>query len=40
MQGVRFVLLPYFLVAMNLAFLVGLFRFLTKQEEVIWQRVS
>jgi cellulose synthase/poly-beta-1,6-N-acetylglucosamine synthase-like glycosyltransferase len=40
MQGVQFVLLPYFLLAMNFAFLVGLFRCLTKQEEVIWQRVS
>jgi cellulose synthase/poly-beta-1,6-N-acetylglucosamine synthase-like glycosyltransferase len=40
MQGVKFVLLPYFLLAMNVAFLVGLFRCLTKQEEVIWQRVS
>jgi cellulose synthase/poly-beta-1,6-N-acetylglucosamine synthase-like glycosyltransferase len=40
MQGVRFVLLPYFLLAMNFAFLVGLFRYLTKQEEFIWQRVS
>jgi cellulose synthase/poly-beta-1,6-N-acetylglucosamine synthase-like glycosyltransferase len=40
MQGVQFVLLPYFLLAMNVAFLVGLFRCLTKQEEVIWQRVS
>ena len=40
MQGVQFVLLPYFVLAMNVAFLVGLFRCLTKQEEVIWQRVS
>ena len=40
MRGVQFVLLPYFLLAMNFAFLVGLFRCLTKQEEVIWQRVS
>jgi cellulose synthase/poly-beta-1,6-N-acetylglucosamine synthase-like glycosyltransferase len=40
MQGVRFVLLPYFLLAMNVAFLVGLSRSLTKQEEVIWQRAS
>jgi hypothetical protein len=40
MRGVRFGLLAYFLLAMNCAFLVGLFRCLTKQEEVIWQRVS
>lgn len=40
MRGVQFVLLPYFLLAMNFAFLVGLFRCLAKQEEVIWQRVS
>jgi cellulose synthase/poly-beta-1,6-N-acetylglucosamine synthase-like glycosyltransferase len=39
-RGVRFVLIPFFLLAMNFAFLVGLFRCLTKQEEVVWQRVS
>jgi cellulose synthase/poly-beta-1,6-N-acetylglucosamine synthase-like glycosyltransferase len=39
-QGVQFVLIPFYLLAMNFAFLVGLFRFLTKREGVIWQRVS
>jgi hypothetical protein len=39
-RGVQLVLIPFFLLAMNFAFLVGLFRCLTKQEEVIWQRVS
>jgi cellulose synthase/poly-beta-1,6-N-acetylglucosamine synthase-like glycosyltransferase len=35
----KFVLLPYFLLAMNFAFLVGLFRSFSKQG-VIWQRVN
>jgi cellulose synthase/poly-beta-1,6-N-acetylglucosamine synthase-like glycosyltransferase len=39
-RGVQLVLIPFFLLAMNFAFLVGLFRCLTKQEKVIWQRVS
>jgi cellulose synthase/poly-beta-1,6-N-acetylglucosamine synthase-like glycosyltransferase len=36
----KFMLLPYFMLAMNFAFLVGLFRFFSKQQEVIWQRVN
>jgi cellulose synthase/poly-beta-1,6-N-acetylglucosamine synthase-like glycosyltransferase len=35
----KFVLLPYFMLAMNFAFLVGLFRSFSKQG-VIWQRVN
>ena len=37
-QGVRFALIGYFLLAMNLAFLVGFFRFVTGREEVTWER--
>ena len=40
LQGVRFALLAYYVLAMNLAFLVGLFRCLTHQNEATWQRVS
>ena len=40
MRGVRFALMGYFLLAMNVAFLVGFFRFLLSREEGIWQRVS
>lgn len=40
MQGVRFALVGYFLLAMNLAFLVGFFRYLLGRQEVTWQRVS
>ncbi len=40
LQGVRFALLAYYVLAMNLAFLVGLFRCLTNQNEATWQRVS
>jgi len=40
MRGVRFALLPYFLLAMNFAFLVGLVRAFTSHEEATWQRVS
>jgi cellulose synthase/poly-beta-1,6-N-acetylglucosamine synthase-like glycosyltransferase len=39
MRRVRFAMMGYFLLAMNLAFLVGLFRALTKKEAT-WQRVS
>lgn len=39
MRRVRFAMMGYFLLAMNLAFLVGLFRVLTKRE-VAWERVS
>jgi cellulose synthase/poly-beta-1,6-N-acetylglucosamine synthase-like glycosyltransferase len=39
LQGVRFALLAYYLLAMNLAFLVGLFRCLTNHTEARWQRV-
>lgn len=39
-QNLQFVLLPFFLLAMNLAFLVGMFRCLTRQQEVRWNRVN
>ena len=40
MQRARFALVGYFLLAMNLAFLVGFFRFLAGRQEVTWQRVN
>ncbi len=40
MGRVRFALVGYFLVAMNLAFLVGFCRYLGGRQEVTWQRVS
>ncbi len=40
LQGVRFVLVPYYLLAMHLAFLVGLFRFLTRPDSAGWRRVQ
>jgi cellulose synthase/poly-beta-1,6-N-acetylglucosamine synthase-like glycosyltransferase len=36
----RFALLGYFLLAMNVAFLVGFLRFLVDRQEVTWERVS
>jgi cellulose synthase/poly-beta-1,6-N-acetylglucosamine synthase-like glycosyltransferase len=39
-RNVRFALLAYFLLVMNVAFLVGMFRCLTKREEGVWQRVQ
>ena len=36
----RYVLAPYFLAAMSLAFLVGFARYLSGREEAKWQRVS
>jgi cellulose synthase/poly-beta-1,6-N-acetylglucosamine synthase-like glycosyltransferase len=40
LQKVRYWRLGYFLLGMNLAFLVGFVRFLTRREEGTWQRVS
>jgi hypothetical protein len=40
LSHVRFSLVGYFLVAMNLAFLVGLVRCLSGGKEVAWQRTS
>lgn len=40
LQGVRFALAGYFLLAMNVAFLVGFVRFLAGRKEATWQRVS
>lgn len=39
-QRGRYALVGYFLVAMNVAFLVGFFRFLTGRVEATWQRVN
>ena len=40
LRRVRFALVGYFLVAMNLAFLVGLLQCLTGRKESAWQRVQ
>jgi cellulose synthase/poly-beta-1,6-N-acetylglucosamine synthase-like glycosyltransferase len=40
MQNIRYGRLGYFIFAMNVAFLVGFFRFLTGRTDVIWQRVN
>jgi cellulose synthase/poly-beta-1,6-N-acetylglucosamine synthase-like glycosyltransferase len=40
LQGVRFALLAYYLLAMNLAFLLGMFRCFTNHHEATWQRVT
>jgi cellulose synthase/poly-beta-1,6-N-acetylglucosamine synthase-like glycosyltransferase len=40
LQRVRFGLVGYFLLAMNLAFLVGFVRFLLGREEAAWQQVN
>lgn len=40
LQGARYALLAYYLLAMNIAFLLGLFRCLTNQSEATWQRVT
>ena len=40
LQGVRFALLAYYVLAMNLAFLVGMFRCLTSQNSATWERVG
>lgn len=37
---VRYALLGYFILAMNLAFLVGFFRYVTNRGEATWQRVN
>jgi cellulose synthase/poly-beta-1,6-N-acetylglucosamine synthase-like glycosyltransferase len=39
-HGVRYALVGYFLLAMNLAFLIGFLRFVTGREEGVWQRVN
>lgn len=39
-QGVRYALVPYYLLAMHLAFLVGFLRFLSRRSEVGWRRVG
>jgi len=40
MQGVRYGLLAYYLLAIHLAFLVGFIRFLGGHRGTAWQRVS
>jgi cellulose synthase/poly-beta-1,6-N-acetylglucosamine synthase-like glycosyltransferase len=40
MKRVRYGLLAYFVLAMNFAFLLGLFRSLTRRDEATWQRIS
>jgi cellulose synthase/poly-beta-1,6-N-acetylglucosamine synthase-like glycosyltransferase len=40
MRRMRFGLLAYFVLAMNFAFLLGLFRSLTSHDEATWQRIS
>ncbi len=40
MQGIRYGLLAYYLLAIHLAFLVGFVRFLGGRKETAWQRVS
>ena len=38
--GLRYALIPYYLLAMHLAFLVGLVRFLSRRGEVGWRRAG
>jgi hypothetical protein len=40
MQGIRFGLLGYYLLAIHLAFLVGFVHFLGGRKETAWQRVN
>lgn len=40
MRRVRYGLVPYFLFAMHLAFIVGFFRCLTGSDRTVWQKVS
>jgi len=39
-QGVRYALVAYYLLAMHLAFLVGFMRFLSRRNDVGWRRVN
>ena len=40
LRGIRFALLGYYLVAIHLAFLVGLIKFLFVRQDGTWQRVG
>jgi hypothetical protein len=40
MRRVRYGLVPYFLFAMHLAFIVGFFRCLVGADRAVWQKVS
>jgi cellulose synthase/poly-beta-1,6-N-acetylglucosamine synthase-like glycosyltransferase len=39
-EGIRYALIPYYLLAMHLAFLVGLVRVLSRRSEVGWRRAG
>jgi hypothetical protein len=39
LRGIRYVLVPYYLLAMHLAFLVGFIRFLARPGTTEWRRV-
>jgi hypothetical protein len=39
-QGVRFALIAYYLLAMHLAFLVGFVRYLSGRREIEWRQVN
>ena len=40
MQGIRYALIAYYLLAIHLAFLVGFVHFLSGRREATWQRVA
>jgi hypothetical protein len=40
LRGVRYVLVPYYLLAIHLAFLVGFVRFLIGSDTAEWRRVQ
>jgi hypothetical protein len=40
MQGVRYALIAYYLLAIHLAYLVGFLHFLGGRKEATWQRVG
>jgi biofilm PGA synthesis N-glycosyltransferase PgaC len=40
LRGIRYVLIGYFVLAMNLAFLVGFFRSFSNRRAATWQRVN
>jgi hypothetical protein len=39
LRGVRYAMMPYYLTAMHLAFLVGFFRFVTRSNTGEWRRI-
>ena len=40
LQGIRYAMVPYYLVAIHLAFLVGFIRFLSRPGTVEWRRIQ